>query len=282
VAAAIQLKRYGVRTLLFEKRAVGGLLLNANRVENYPGIPPGISGPLLCRLLARHLEAVEVEPTIDEITEIERRGRRYELRARSGASYSSDAVLLATGTRPLTGIFAGEEKLGGDRIFYEVWDVLTGAPGKRAAIVGGGDAAYDYALNLASKSFEVVVLQRGRRRCLPLLAERAGASANITVMRGGEIEGCAEKESGLEIAISREGTVRKIEADFLLIACGRSAEDGLLRSLDEEQDTPPPAGLFTGGDLVRGDFRQAGIAVGDGLRAAMAAAGYIDGTGEAD
>jgi thioredoxin reductase len=272
VAAAIQLKRHGLESLLFERRAVGGLLLNANRVENYPGIPPGISGPLLSRLLERHLEAAGVEPVFDEITGIEWREGRYQLRSRSGASHSVEAVLLATGTRPRKGMISG-----GGKMFYEVWDVLTEEPGKRAAIVGGGDAAYDYALNLASKSFEVTLLRRGERRCLPLLAERVEEFSNITVMRKTMVESCLDKGDGLEITITREGAKSTILADFLLVACGRDAEDGLLRS---QPSDAPPDGLFTGGDVVRGDYRQAGIAVGDGLHAAMAIARYINRDGE--
>ena len=57
VAAALQLKRSGVRTLLFEEQSVGGLLRNANLVENYPGFPKGISGRRLCALMEEHLAA---------------------------------------------------------------------------------------------------------------------------------------------------------------------------------------------------------------------------------
>jgi thioredoxin reductase (NADPH) len=37
IAAAIQLKRYGLDPLILERKALGGLLRNANLVENYPG-----------------------------------------------------------------------------------------------------------------------------------------------------------------------------------------------------------------------------------------------------
>ena len=39
LATAIQLKRYGIDPLLFEGAEVGGLLRNANLVENYPDSP---------------------------------------------------------------------------------------------------------------------------------------------------------------------------------------------------------------------------------------------------
>ena len=45
ITAAIQLKRYGIPFVLMEKNRAGGLLWNANLVENYPGFPAGVSGP---------------------------------------------------------------------------------------------------------------------------------------------------------------------------------------------------------------------------------------------
>ena len=44
VAASIFLKRAGFDIVMFEKNEVGGLLLNAYLVENYPGFPRGIKG----------------------------------------------------------------------------------------------------------------------------------------------------------------------------------------------------------------------------------------------
>ena len=52
--------------------------------------------------------------------------------------------------------------------------------GKRVVIVGSGDAAFDYALNLGRKN-KVIILNRGDKpKCLPLLWERAQKVANIT------------------------------------------------------------------------------------------------------
>jgi len=70
-----------------------------------------------------------------------------------------------------------------------------------------------------------------------------------------------------------------VAAGRLLIACGREPEDGLLRSLARSGKIANHLApdLFAGGDVVRGSFRQAGIAVGDGLLAAMAAVRYLGG-----
>ena len=56
IACAVQLSRYGFNPLVFEAKDIGGLLRNANLVENYPGFPAGISGPSLVKLFMKQLE----------------------------------------------------------------------------------------------------------------------------------------------------------------------------------------------------------------------------------
>ncbi len=286
VAAAIQLARSGIRPLLFERRDIGGLLHNANLVENYPGISRGISGPRLCRLLARHLAAAGIEPLVEEVVDIEREENSYRVTTDSGRIALVAAVVAATGTTPATGFFDGEEELAGRCVFYEVRDVPVGAVCRRAAVLGAGDAAYDYSLNLASRGYSVVMLQRSGPSCLPVLDQRARSCPDIVMMDNVEVTGCREKNRAIEIALAGNAGSRLLDADFLLVACGRVPENRLLGLFDARQAAGTtcknsgtrslPAGFYTGGDLVRGSFRQAGISVGDGLLAAMAAAEYVN------
>ena len=94
---------------------------------------------------------------------------------------------------------------------------------------------------------------------------------------GAEIVGIDESNKGATVRFRHRNETAERRADYLLIAYGRDSRDHLLRQLVPsgriaECSTP---GLYTGGDMVRGSFRQAGIAVGDGLLAAMQAARYL-------
>ena len=76
---ALQLKRYGVSTLLFEGNKVGGLLNNANLVENYPGFPGGISGVDLIRRFTEQIMRVGVQVTLGEVARLDHDGQLFNL-----------------------------------------------------------------------------------------------------------------------------------------------------------------------------------------------------------
>ena len=61
ITCALQLHRYGLKPLLLEKRELGGLLWNANLVENYPGFPNGVRGEKLIGLMKKQIERIGVE-----------------------------------------------------------------------------------------------------------------------------------------------------------------------------------------------------------------------------
>ena len=69
-AAAIQLKRYGLETLVLERQRLGGLLHNANLVENYPGFPEGIPGSELVRLFEKHTDNLTININDEEVTDL--------------------------------------------------------------------------------------------------------------------------------------------------------------------------------------------------------------------
>ena len=71
LTAAIQLKRFGLTSILFEKDSVGGLLRNANLVENYPGFPNGIPGLKLIALFEKHLQNIDVKVTYGEVVKLD-------------------------------------------------------------------------------------------------------------------------------------------------------------------------------------------------------------------
>ena len=87
--------------------------------------------------------------------------------------YRAQQAVIASGTRPRPFTDFALPLQGADRIHYEVHPLLQ-VKGAEIAIVGAGDAAFDYALNLAKRDNRVMILNRGEDlKCLPLLWERS-------------------------------------------------------------------------------------------------------------
>lgn len=269
IAAAMQLKRSGIAPLLFECGRVGGLLHNANLVENYPGFPYGIGGAELAALFRKQLEHVGVEICCEEVLTLDHTGGDFIIET-TGRMVTAGIVVLASGTKPQK--FTGSEITEGatGKIFYDI-DPLRERTGMMIAIVGAGDAAFDYALNLAQKNRAVIINRGSTSRALPLLQQRAQASPRIeerTETRIEKIEGTGE---GLVLHLAAPGGKGSLSVDSLLVATGRGPRlDYLVSGLCSRVGRLQAEGaLHLAGDVRQGEYRQATIAVGDGVRAAM-------------
>jgi len=157
LAAAIQLQRYGIPPLILERHNPGGLLWNANLVENYPGFPQGISGVALVKRMQQQADEVGVKITAAEVTRLDWNGRHFRAETTTGI-LRAQYVVIASGTQPRRFTNFALPLRRADRIFYEVAPLLE-IRGTEVAIVGAGDAAFDYALNLAQRKNQVVGAQ---------------------------------------------------------------------------------------------------------------------------
>lgn len=270
LAAAIQLKRYGIDALLLERDTTGGLLRNANLVENYPGFPGGISGIELVRLFEQQAYTTGVHVTQGEVVDLRYNGDAFEVATRED-TFRSQVAVIATGTRAelLTDPQISAEV--SELVHYEVVPLLE-QRGKRIAIIGAGDAAFDYALNL-SRHNRVTILNRSERvKCLPLLWERAQAKENIRYLANHAFtEIVRDGTGGLKLSFRSPAGSGALRVDYLVAALGRQPRlDFTSREVLARKDTLERQGvLYFIGDVKNDIYRQTSIAVGDGVRAAM-------------
>lgn len=275
IAAATYLKRAGLDPLVFECGEPGGLIWNANLVENYPGFSQGIAGADLARRFAEHLRRLRVDVRREEVKNLSLRTGLFRIKT-AGPSSASKMVIVASGTRATPPEIPGAAALLGKRVFSEVVAVpYAKSRGRSAIVLGGGDAALDYALSLDERGYDVTILMRSNPTCLPLLLERA-ADRGIDLRRGVRVESVKRDGDGIQVRCSSRGRPVALHADLLLAAFGRSPnmdfmDPGLRRHVAAPRNPPETGvpGLFVAGDVIRGQNRQAGIAIGDGILAAM-------------
>lgn len=270
LSAALQLKRQGRQPIVLESGQPGGLLHNAHWVENYPGFPDGISGPALVERFLSQVErfGVEITPTFVRHLSIE--AGRFRIDTDQGR-FDAEIVIVASGTKARQYEDVPIPEGATNRIFSEVVPLLE-ERGKTILIIGAGDAALDYALNLADWN-QVVILNRSRRvKGLKLLWERVQREPSIRYYDQHMILNIQQApDQRLEVDTFSNGEGHTFVCDYIIPAIGRvPALDFLNESLENQADSLSERGkLYFIGDVKNEAFRQTAIAVGDGLRAAM-------------
>jgi len=265
MACALQLKRYNIDALLIEANKPGGLLHNANKVENYLGFQ-GIKGTDLIKHFTTHLQQNDIKITQDLVRSVRHpatqsvdRGiqknreltldpavkprddevqKNFEIQG-TNQTYYCEKLILATGTIPK------KTDMIDERIFYEPIDVKN----KNIVIVGAGDAAFDYAINMAQHN-QVIILNRGIEiKALPVLQKIVAENSKINYIENARIDDYADK------------------ADFIIFAIGRIPNKPEM--VVDEEELIKQQKLFLIGDIKNGIYRQTSLAVADGIKAAM-------------
>jgi thioredoxin reductase (NADPH) len=269
-AAAIQLKRSGIDPIVFEKDRIGGLLLNAHLVENYPGFPDGIAGVELARLIEKQLVGLSIRIHREEVVKADISDSGFQVES-SGGVIGAPMLIIASGTHARRLSSVGIPPGLRHRIMYEVYPIRD-ASGQRIVVVGAGDAAFDYALTLEKRN-RVTVLNRGRtRKCLDILWQRAQASRSISYMEETRIRQVLSGQGDeLLLRCTSGAGPEEIRADYVVVAIGREPEVGFLsKRLARALGAKQADGLLHLAGDVRGDrMRQTAVAVGDGMMAAM-------------
>lgn len=269
LATAIQLKRYGIEPTLLERKDIGGLLRNANLVENYPGFPQGISGPKLIDLFKEQLKSSMVRVYFEEVLEVDYTNSGFLVTTNQRAITSRIAV-IASGTKARRLSNLNISKDFADRVLYEIYP-LTQVENEKIAVVGSGDIAFDYALNISQKN-EVMILNRGEKvKCLPLLWARAAASEKISYKENTQVRKIEYYDERLTLTCHNAKSEWQIHVSYLVVAIGREPHleflsENIIKNLEELQKAKV---LYMVGDVKNDMYRQTAIAIGYGVKSAM-------------
>src|SRR3972149_3819493 len=171
--------RSRLKTLLIEKGVIGGQITNAERVENYPGFPKGISGIELGQLIHEQATSYELETLLAEVIKAVP-SPRHNLVSTSEGDFVSESIIIASGSQFRKLGVTGEDKFVGKGISYCATCDGPLFKGKTVAVIGGGDAAVTEALYLSKFASSVKVIhRRSQLRANKILQERAMAEPKI-------------------------------------------------------------------------------------------------------
>ena len=260
IACAIQLKRYNINCIVLEKDEIGGLLHNANIVENYIGFPNGISGDKLVQLIKRQSQTSKLNIKYELVESIESHKDTVNIETNINL-YQSKYLVVASGTKPIMPTVPIIHDNLKTKVFYNIYK-LGQIKNKNIAIIGAGDCAFDYALNLCSNN-KVTILNRSNRiKALPILQDRAFKIESINYFDNIIAKQIESKND--KINLSSIPNIVTTVFDYILIAVGREPNLDFIN-----KDVMINPNIFQIGDVKNEHFRQTSIAVGDGTFAAM-------------
>ncbi|HIE16774.1 MAG TPA: thioredoxin-disulfide reductase [Dehalococcoidia bacterium] len=286
LTAGMYTSRAGLKTLLLERGIFGGQIVNARRVENYPGFPEGISGLELATLMQKQAAKYGLETASAEVLAV--KPEDVYLVTTSEGDFGTGAVIIAVGSEHRKLDVPGEDRLLGlgvsycatcDGFFFRDQDV---------AVVGGGDTAMTDALELSQYASNVYVIhRRNQLRASQVLQQQALAQPKLkfvwdTVVV--EILG-ESRVTGLKLRNVKTGKSFSLPVAGVFVAVGLKPNSQRFADIvklddtghiitDEFMATSAP-GVFACGDIRRNSVRQIASAVGDGATAALSAFRYL-------
>ena len=289
LTAGIYTSRARLSSLLIEKMAAGGLIVNAGLVENYPGFPKGINGLELAESMNQQAAKFGLETLTAEVTGLELKGKQKIVETSEG-DINAKAVIIASGSdRAKLGV-PGEEEFTGRGVAYCAICDAAFYRDLPVAVVGGGNAAINEALELSKFASRVTVIHRRQElRATRILQEQAFAEPKIEFLWNTVVEAIegekVVKRLRLRNVLNGEKSVLDISGIFVAVGFKPNTDylKGVL-SLDangaiitnEKMETEVP-GIFAAGDIRSGAIRQVIAAAGDGAVAAIYAGRFIAG-----
>jgi len=290
LTAGLYTSRAGLKSLLMERGIVGGQIINATLVENYPGFPQGISGVELGSLMHQQAVKYGLEVVTAEVTGISQ-GQPYSISTTEG-DFEASAIIIAAGSEYRKLEVPGEERLAGHGVSYCATCDGFLFRDREVAVVGGGDTAITDALELSRHATKVYVIhRRDQLRAAKVLRERAFAQPKLEFIWTTVVEEILGEKllSGLKLRNVKTGQHSILEVAGVFVAVGlmpnsRSffkivdLDDAGYIITNETMATSAP-GIFAAGDIRRNSPRQIGAAVGDGVTATMSAFKYVQEVG---
>lgn len=289
--AGVYASRAMLEPILVQGMEPGGQLTTTTEVENWPG-DTEVQGPDLMVRMEAHASAMGCEIIGDMINNLDLSKRPFTATGDSGAIYTADAVILATGARAKWLGLPSEEAFKGfgvsacatcDGFFYR---------GQEIVVIGGGNTAVEEALFLTNFASKVTLIhRRDELRAEKILQDRLMKNDKIEPLWFHQLEEVvgSDNPKGVESVRVRHvetGEITEIPCKGVFVAIGHSPASELVKDQLETHNggyvqveagstRTSISGVFAAGDLTDHTYRQAITSAGMGCMAALDAERFL-------
>jgi thioredoxin reductase (NADPH) len=287
LTAAMYAARCGLGIAVVERMGAGGQIAAAERIENFPGFPQGVTGAELGPLLHEQAEAAGAEFVLDTVEGMAIDGDWRIVNAASEPLKARTVIVAAGSTLRSLGV-PGEEAFLGRGVSHCASCDGHFFVGQDVCVIGGGDSALDEALVLAEHAARVAIIHRGTAlEAQRVLIDRVTANSKIEIIPSTGVEEIFGDDSvaGLRLRDLTSRAPRDYAVKGVFVYVGLEPNTAFLRGVvtldpaghvetDIMMRTSVP-GIFAAGDIRCHSVAQLAAAAGDGATAAMAAWRYL-------
>jgi thioredoxin reductase (NADPH) len=288
--AAIYAARADLKPVLYTGMLAGGQLTQTTEVENYPGYPDGILGPVMMEHFEKQASRLGTDIRFGYVSSVDFSSLPHKVVVDESKTILADTVIISTGASAKWLGLESEQKYNGfgvsacavcDGFFFRGQDV---------AIVGAGDTAAEEATYLAKLCRKVYMLvRRDEFRASKAMMHRVMHTHNIEVIYNTEtkeILGDGQVVTGLRVFNNKTSEEQTLDISGFFVAIGHHPNTEIFKGWIDMNETgyiiTKPGttetnveGVFACGDAQDHVYRQAVTAAGTGCMAAIDAERYL-------
>ena len=237
--AAIYAARANLSPLMYEGLQPGGQLTTTTEVENFPGYPEGVTGPVMMEDLKKQAQRFGTDVRFGYATQVDFSAKPHKVEIDGEKWIEADVVIIATGATAKYMGLPSEEKYKGfgvsacatcDGFFYRK---------KVVAVVGGGDTACEEATYLSGLCSKVyLIVRKDYLRASKAMQHRVLNTPNLEVLFGHvtrEIVG--DQSVNGAILTNSKGEEVKIDIDGFFVAIGHEPNSSIFKPYINTDET---------------------------------------------
>jgi thioredoxin reductase (NADPH) len=288
--AAIYAARANLKPLVVAGHEAGGQLSLTTLVENFPGFPEGIDGPVLVENIRMQAEHFGAEYLHGSVVEADLSKRPFRLKIDSDW-HEARTLIIASGASARWLNLPNEQKLIGhgvsscatcDGFFYR---------GKKIMVIGGGDSAMEEANFLTRFGEEVALVhRRDTFRASRIMLDRARNNPKIRFIPNTAVEDIYDASKHIVNRVKlrnlKTNEIWEQDVDGFFVAIGHIPNTApYVGQIDLDPDgyivskggaRTNVTGVFHAGDVQDRTYRQAITASGAGCMAAIEAERFLE------
>lgn len=283
IAAGVYAARKKLKTI-FLTHTFEGQSTVSDGIENWIG-DIKISGADLSKKLETHLKAYASDSVVIQegvkVTNVSGTQGNFSIQTDSNKTYAAKTVLITSGS--------SRRKLtipGADRLEHKGLTYCASCDGplfsdQHVAVIGGGNAGFESAAQLAAYCATVTILNRSEVfKADPVTIEKLSKNPKIKILTNAvpkEVYG--EKfVDGLTYTDTKTNMDIKLDVTGIFVEIGAIPNTGMVKDIvaltptgniivDPKNQRTSTPGIWAAGDCTDGLFHQNNIAAGDGVKA---------------